>query len=129
LYQHQYESFISIADLHAMTSGNNGNSIDSIHTAKQLVACGIDLEKAILFRQSEIGQILKLYWRLCCETSTSSLAGMSHLKAKLSASSFASVGLLSYPVLMAADILALKASVVPVGSDQIQHLEFTRTFR
>ncbi len=79
-----------------MTSGNSENNINSIHTAKQLVAGGIELEKAILFRRSEIGQILKLYWKLCCETSTSFLLGMSHLKKKLSTLSFASVGLLSY---------------------------------
>jgi tryptophanyl-tRNA synthetase len=127
LYQHQFKSFISIADLHAMTSGNNQkNRINPIQTAAQLIACGIDLDKTILFRQSEIEPILKLYWRICCETSTSCLLGMSHLKAKISSSSFASIGLLSYPVLMAADILSLKADVVPVGGDQIQHLEFTR---
>ncbi|KAN0018470.1 hypothetical protein ACTFIU_011088 [Dictyostelium citrinum] len=127
----KHKLIFSIVDLHSLTSTKSLSpkelQSNTISVAINYLACGIDPEKVILFNQSMVSAHAELTWILNCITSFSKLGNMIQFKEK-SKSNEASVsnGLLSYPVLMAADILLYKATHVPVGEDQTQHLEFTR---
>lgn len=116
-----------VADLHAMTTGFNFQTdsfLEVCSTIADLQRCGIELRN--VFRQSEQrGKILDFYWNLSCHVSIGQLSRMTQFKEKADKNK-QNLGLFSYPVLMAADILALEADLVPVGEDQKQHLELTR---
>eukprot|EP00744_Colponema_vietnamica_P029439 GILI01045326.1.p1 GENE.GILI01045326.1~~GILI01045326.1.p1 ORF type:complete len:387 (-),score=84.17 GILI01045326.1:40-1146(-) len=128
--------FFSIVDLHAITatyktgvpSGEAGNVLRQawFSTTATLLACGLDPKKMVLFRQSEVPEHCELSWILGCITPMSWLARMTQFKEKKGKSDDAKLGLFSYPVLMAADILLYRATDVPVGDDQRQHLELAR---
>ncbi|XP_065057409.1 tryptophan--tRNA ligase, mitochondrial-like [Rhopilema esculentum] len=119
----------SIVDMHALTIPKDpeGLRITIEQTAISLLAAGIDPVKCILFQQSQVPEHLELSWILSCLTSTGQLNRMHQWKTKAAAQKEkSSLGLLSYPVLMAADVLLYKTTHVPVGEDQIQHLELAR---
>ena len=126
--QEQGEAFYFIADLHALTTVRDAASLrrNSREIAIDFLACGLDPEKACLFRQSDIACIPELAWILSTVTPMGLLERCHSYKDKLAKGLHASLGLFSYPVLMAADILAYDSDVVPVGRDQKQHLEVTR---
>ncbi|KAF8924927.1 Tryptophan--tRNA ligase, mitochondrial [Dissophora ornata] len=130
----------SIVDLHAITLPQNPDKLrrERHDMAITLLACGIDPEKCILFEQSRVSGHSELAWILNCVTPVGWLARMTQWKSKLgvtkgiksiedvSATDGLNLGLLAYPVLMAADILLYRATKIPVGEDQIQHLELAR---
>ena len=117
-----------IADLHSLTSVKDAefrkNSTYSVAAA--WIALGFDIEKNLLYRQSNVPAVCELTWYLNCFTPFPMLANAHSFKDKSDRLSDVNAGLFTYPVLMAADILLYDASVVPVGKDQIQHLEITR---
>lgn len=127
--QSQYENFFCVVDLHAITVPHNPATLaaDSYTIAALYLACGIDLEHADIFIQSHISAHSELTWLLNCITPVNWLQGMIQFKEKaIKQGENVGVGLLDYPVLMAADILLYEADKVPVGEDQKQHLELTR---
>jgi tryptophanyl-tRNA synthetase len=127
--QHQYTSYISVVDLHAVTIPYETPDMPRrvMELATALYACGLDLEKTILFVQSEVPGHADLTWIFNTITPLGELERMTQFKDKREQfRSSVNVGLLDYPVLQAADILIYKAEVVPVGEDQVQHVEFTR---
>ncbi|MEK6591368.1 MAG: tryptophan--tRNA ligase, partial [Nitrospinota bacterium] len=125
--QKRYDCLYCIVDYHALTAGFNGGKIReySLDLAADLLACGIDPEKSVLFIQSHVPEHTELAWIFSCFTSYGDLQRMTQFKDKSERQEFVSAGLFSYPVLQAADILLYKAKLVPVGEDQIQHLELT----
>lgn len=119
-------SVFCIVDLHAMTAPNKSSIYSCIiNAAAHYIACGIDVEKSIIFLQSSIYEHTQLSWILGCLISTGRMNRMTQFKEKkvMKRQHSASLGLYSYPVLMAADILLYKATHVPVGDDQRQHIE------
>ncbi|CEI84983.1 tryptophan--tRNA ligase [Ehrlichia minasensis] len=128
--QSSYKCFFFLADLHTLTSQSYNPAElkqNSINTLATYLACGIDPNKSVLFIQSSIHAHSELLWILSCITSTGQLNRMTQFKEKSrNKVSVSCLGLYSYPVLMAADILIYKANIVPVGADQKQHLELTR---
>lgn len=120
--------FFSIADLHAITIYQDPQSLrDAIlQTFAMYVACGIYGENITVFQQSAVRQHAELAWALSCNIQTGFLNRMTQYKEKAWEKERACLGLYSYPVLMAADILLYKTNLVPVGEDQIQHVELTR---
>ena len=122
------ESFLFIADLHSLTTVKNKNVLlkNTLETAAAWMACGLDTTKNILYRQSDIPQVTELMWYLNCITPYPMLANAHSFKDKSEKLSDVNAGLFTYPVLMAADIILYNANIVPVGKDQIQHLEITR---
>ena len=122
------EALYFIADLHALTTVRDAETLrrNSREVAIDFLACGLDPTKACLFRQSDITCIPELAWILSTITPMGLLERCHSYKDKLAKGLHASLGLFSYPVLMAADILAYDSDVVPVGKDQKQHLEVTR---
>ena len=127
--QYEYESFISIVDLHALTLTYDPKDMPErvADLALILFSCGIEMEKATLFVQSEVPGHADLTWVFNTITPLGELERMTQFKEKSRRNrQNVNVGLLDYPVLQAADILLYKAEVVPVGDDQIQHVEFTR---
>jgi tryptophanyl-tRNA synthetase len=130
--QDQFECFYGIADLHAMTMPYNPKILkeNSLRMVAELLACGIDPEKAILFIQSLVPEHTELTWVFNCVTSYGELSRMTQFKDKSDqldgGNKYVSAGLFTYPILQAADILVYKADFVPVGRDQIQHLELSR---
>lgn len=126
--QNDIESIICIVDYHAITIDVDPKTLRqaSLSMATDLIACGIDPEKTILFTQSDVPAHTELAWILGCVTSIGDLSRMTQFKDKSSKQSFISSGLFTYPVLQAADILLYRADGVPVGEDQIQHLELSR---
>jgi tryptophanyl-tRNA synthetase len=127
--QHDYRSFISVVDLHAVTIPYE--PADMPRRVKELAvtlyACGIDVEKTTLFVQSEVPGHADLTWLFNTITPLGELERMTQFKDKRDQfRASVNVGLLDYPVLQAADILLYKGEVVPVGEDQVQHVEFTR---
>lgn len=119
----------SIVDLHAMTMPYDATALhdSSLRMAASVLACGLDPQKCILFRQSAVRQHTELAWILGCVTPLGWLQRMVQFKQKSGKErSAAGLGLLSYPVLQAADILLYRSTVVPVGEDQDQHLELAR---
>lgn len=127
--QHQYENFFCVVDLHAITVPHDPATLasDTYTNAALYLACGIDLDCASIFVQSHIPAHSELAWLLNCITPLNWLDDMVQFKEKaLKQGKNVSAGLLTYPVLMAADILLYQADKVPVGEDQKQHLELTR---
>ncbi len=122
------ESLFFIADLHTLTSLKDGavRKANTHAVAAAWLAFGFDTDKHIFYKQSDIPQVCELTWILNCFTPYPMLANAHSFKDKSSKLSDVNAGLFVYPVLMAADILMYNADVVPVGKDQIQHLEITR---
>ncbi len=122
------ESLYFIADLHSLTTLRDGTKIReySHDVALDFLALGLDPERAILFRQSDIPEVAQLYWILGAVTPVGLLERGHSFKDKTARGLPADAGLLTYPVLMAADILLYGTDKVPVGKDQKQHLEFAR---
>ena len=127
--QSQYDNFFCVVDLHAITVPHNPQTLanDTYTIAALYLACGIDLDYSTIFVQSHVTAHSELTWLLNCITPLNWLERMIQFKEKaLKQGENVSVGLLDYPVLMAADILLYDADKVPVGEDQKQHLELTR---
>lgn len=126
--QKDYHVFAMIADLHAITLPQDPEELrkKTLEVAALLVACGIDPEKSAIFIQSQVPAHAELAWVLNTITPLGELERMTQFKEKKDKSG-EMAGLLNYPVLMAADILLYQAEAVPVGEDQQQHLELTRT--
>ena len=127
--QNQYDNFFCVVDLHAITVPHNPKTLadDTYTIAALYLACGIDLQYSTIFVQSHVTAHSELTWLLNCITPLNWLERMIQFKEKaIKQGENVSVGLLDYPVLMAADILLYDADKVPVGEDQKQHLELTR---
>ncbi|WP_253299949.1 tryptophan--tRNA ligase [Wolbachia endosymbiont of Chironomus riparius] len=128
--QNKHFSLFCVVDLHSITAKKLSRSelkSNILKTAAAYIACGIDPEQAIIFNQSTVSCHAELCWLLSCYTPIGWLNRMTQFKDKAGDDKQqASLGLYSYPVLMAADILLYKANYVPVGDDQRQHLEITR---
>ncbi len=127
--QQEYDNFFFFADLHAITVPHNPKTLaaNTFNLAAIYLACGIDLQCSTIFVQSHVSAHSELAWLLNCITPLNWLERMIQFKEKaLKQGENVSVGLLDYPVLMAADILLYDADKVPVGEDQKQHLELTR---
>lgn len=126
--QDKGEALYFIADLHALTTVRDPEVLrrNSREVAIDFLACGLDPAKACLFLQSDVACIPELSWILSTVTPMGLLERCHSYKDKLAKGLNASLGLFSYPVLMAADILAYDSDLVPVGKDQKQHLEVTR---
>jgi tryptophanyl-tRNA synthetase len=123
------ECIYCIVDYHALT--NEDTKPDELRRARRelaldLIACGIDPERTILFVQSDVPEHTELCWILGCVTSYGDLTRMTQFKQKAAEREFVNGGLFYYPVLQAADILLYLADHVPVGEDQLQHLELSR---
>lgn len=121
-------AFYFVADLHALTTIRD-RALLAQHVrdvALDLLAAGLDPARAVLFRQSDVLEVTELAWILATRTSLGLLNRAHAFKDKVARGQPASVGLFTYPVLMAADILLYDADLVPVGRDQAQHLEITR---
>ncbi len=126
--QAEGEAFYFIADYHALTSVRDPAALreNSRRVALDFLACGLDPERAALFRQSDVPRVAELAWILSTVTPVSRLELAHSYKDKVARGIAASAGLFTYPVLMAADILIYDSDVVPVGKDQKQHIEITR---
>ena len=124
----QDESFLFIADLHSLTQIKDGKTLreNTLATAAAWLASGLDTEKTIFYRQSDVCQTTELTWYLSCYFPYKRLTLAHSFKDKADRLADVNAGLFSYPMLMAADILLYDAEVVPVGKDQLQHLEMTR---
>jgi tryptophanyl-tRNA synthetase len=124
----QYESYIMVADLHALTSLKDAKSLrqNIIDVVKDYVAVGVDPEKAVLFKQSDVPEHAELAWIFECQVTVPFLMKAHAYKDKVAKGIEATAGLFNYPMLMAADILLYDAEVVPVGEDQRQHIEYAR---
>jgi tryptophanyl-tRNA synthetase len=126
--QDEGETFYFIADYHALTSVRDPKTLreNSSRVALDFLACGLDPERGALFRQSDVPQVTELAWILSTVAPMGLLERAHSYKDKLARGMTSSVGLFSYPVLMAADILIYDSDIVPVGKDQKQHIEITR---
>jgi tryptophanyl-tRNA synthetase len=131
------EACYFIADYHALTTVHDRASMDRLvhEVAATWLACGLDPERTLFYRQSDIPEIFELAWILACFTSKGWMNKAHAYKARVAEAETAgeadvdvgvSMGLYEYPVLMAADILAFDTHVVPVGKDQVQHIEIAR---
>ena len=127
-FQDEYDAIYCVVDLHAMTIEYDPAEYvrDRLDAAKVLLACGIDPARSLFYFQSEVPQHVELSWILATMTPMGVLNRMTQFKDKTERGLAANLGLFSYPVLMAADILVHHADLVPVGDDQRQHLEVTR---
>ena len=127
-YQEIYDSYIFVADMHAITI--NQDPIELRHNIKSLlalyIACGIDPKKNIIYIQSDNPYVANISWMLECNTYYGELSRMTQFKDKSKKNMNFTSGLLTYPVLMAADILSMNADYIPVGVDQKQHVELAR---
>ncbi len=126
--QDEGEGLYFIANLHALNSTRDPQESRrlTLETACAFLALGLDPEKAVLFRQSDIPEVSELFWILGTVVPVADLRSAHSFKDKVAKGAEAGFGLFAYPVLMAADILLYDSDVVPVGKDQKQHLEFTR---
>ena len=122
------ESFLFIADLHSLTKIKDAKLIqyNTYSTAAAWLAFGLNLEKTVFYRQSDIPQVSELSWYLSCFFPYQRLTLAHSFKDKADRLEDVNSGLFTYPMLMAADILLYDANIVPVGKDQLQHLEMTR---
>lgn len=122
------ESFLFIADLHSLTLIKDAQTLreNTYAVAKTWLAMGLDTDKTVFYRQSDVPQVTELTWYLDCFFSFQRLQLAHAFKDKADRLSDVNAGLFNYPILMAADILLYDADLVPVGKDQNQHLEFTR---
>src|SRR5438876_4166028 len=126
--QQEAECFYFIADYHALTTVQDADILRQHvrDVALDYLALGLDPNKAVFFRQSDVPEVTELAWMLSCVTNTGLLERAHSYKDKLDKGIEASVGLFTYPVLMAADILIYRSNIVPVGKDQVQHIEMTQ---
>lgn len=122
------ETYLFIADLHALTTIRSREELRELvyDVAATWLACGLDPERTVFYRQSDVPEISELNWILACYTSQGLLERAHAYKAAKDAGEDVNVGLYTYPVLMSADILAFDSTHVPVGQDQKQHLEICR---
>ena len=122
------ESFLFIADLHSITQIKNGEELEdhTYKTAAAWLASGLDTDKTIFYRQSDVAETAELTWYLSCFFPYQRLTLAHSFKDKADRLGDVNAGLFTYPMLMAADILLYDAEFVPVGKDQLQHLEMTR---
>lgn len=122
------ESFLFIADLHSVTQIKDGTTLraNTYSTAAAWLACGLNIDKVIFYRQSDVPQTAELSWYLSCFFPYQRLTLAHSFKDKSDRLDDVNAGLFSYPMLMAADILLYDAQFVPVGKDQLQHVEITR---
>lgn len=122
------ESFLFIADLHSVTQIKDGVTLraNTYSTAAAWLACGLNTDKVIFYRQSDVPQTAELSWYLSCFFPFQRLTLAHSFKDKSDRLEDVNAGLFSYPMLMAADILLYGAQFVPVGKDQLQHVEITR---
>ena len=122
------ECFLFIADYHSMTTNPKPEDLKQRieRLAVDFLACGIDPEKTVFFRQSDVPEVCELTWILNCITGLGLLERAHSYKDKIAKGFQPNNGLFSYPVLMASDILIYRSDLVPVGKDQKQHLEMTR---
>jgi len=126
--QEEYDCVFSVVDYHALTSLKDPKLVReyTINAIKDLLAIGIDPNKSILFQQSRVGEHTELAWILDCLVTVPFLELSHAYKDKVAMGLEANVGLFTYPMLMAADILLYDTDVVPVGEDQRQHIEYAR---
>jgi len=126
--QAEGEALYFVADYHALTSLRDPEVLraNSRRVALDFLACGVDPDRATLFRHSDVPQVTELAWILSTVAPMGLLERAHSYKDKLARGMSANVGLFSYPILMAADILIYDSDVVPVGKDQKQHIEITR---
>lgn len=126
--QQRGDAFLFIANYHALTTVSDPAQLREAtqDVALDLLACGLDPSRAVLFRQSDVPEVTELTWLLSTVTPMGLLERCHSYKDKLARGVVSSHALFSYPVLMAADILAVQSNVVPVGRDQKQHVEVTR---
>lgn len=126
--QPENESFLFIADLHSLTQIKDGDLLreHTFNTAAAWLACGLDTNKTVFYKQSAVSQVTELNWYLSCFFPYQRLTLAHSFKDKTDHLSDLNAGLFGYPMLMAADILLYDAEIVPVGKDQLQHLEMTR---
>lgn len=122
------ESFLFIADMHSLTQIKNAEELrqNTYSTAATWLAFGVDTDKTVFYRQSDVPQVTELSWYLSCFYPYQRLTLAHSFKDKADRLEDVNSGLFSYPMLMAADILLYDADVVPVGKDQLQHLEMSR---
>ncbi|MBD0850552.1 tryptophan--tRNA ligase [Maribacter arenosus] len=122
------ESFLFIADMHSLTQIKNGDELrnNTYATAATWLAFGLDIEKTVFYRQSDVAQVTELAWYLSCFFPYQRLTLAHSFKDKADRLADVNAGLFNYPMLMAADILMYDANIVPVGKDQLQHIEMTR---
>lgn len=122
------ESFLFIADLHSITQIKDGQTLreNTYSTAAAWLACGLNTDKVVFYRQSDVPQTAELSWYLSCFFPFQRLTLAHSFKDKADRLEDVNAGLFTYPMLMAADILLYDANIVPVGKDQLQHLEITR---
>ncbi|MAQ75098.1 MAG: tryptophan--tRNA ligase [Aquimarina sp.] len=122
------ESFLFIADMHSLTQIKEAAILreNTYSTAATWLAFGLDINKSVFYRQSDIPQVTELSWYLSCYFPYQRLTLAHSFKDKADRLEDVNAGLFTYPMLMAADILLYDADIVPVGKDQLQHLEMTR---
>lgn len=123
-----YESYLMVADYHALTSLKDPVQLraNSFEVVRDYLAAGIDPQQAIIFKQSDISEHTELAWILQCLVTVPFLELSHAYKDKVAKGLEANAGLFAYPMLMAADILLYDTDVVPVGKDQMQHVEYAR---
>lgn len=126
--QRDNETFAFVANYHAMSSGNGGDKLADLtmQTATDFLSLGIDYKKSTFWVQSDVKEVLELYWILSAFTPMGLLERAHSYKDKTAKGITANHSLFSYPVLMAADILLFSPDIIPVGKDQIQHVEIAR---
>ena len=122
------ESFLFIADMHSLTQIKNGKELrdNTYSVAATWLAFGLDVNKSVFYRQSDIPEVTELSWYLSCFFPYQRLTLAHSFKDKADRLEDVNAGLFTYPMLMAADILLYDAEIVPVGKDQLQHLEMAR---
>ncbi len=122
------EAFLFIADMHSLTQIKSGEELraNTYSVAATWLACGLDPERSVFYRQSDIPEVAELTWYLSCFFPYQRLTLAHSFKDKADRLEDVNAGLFTYPMLMAADILLYDAEYVPVGKDQLQHLEMTR---
>ena len=122
------ESFLFIANLHSLTQIKDAKELkqNTYEIAAAWLACGLDTEKTFFYRQSDIPETCELSWHLSCFFPYQRLTLAHSFKDKADRLQDVNAGLFTYPILMAADILLYDAEIVPVGKDQLQHLEIAR---
>jgi len=126
--QPENESFLFIADMHSLTQIKDAETLrlNTYSTAATWLAFGLDINKTVFYRQSDVPQVTELTWYLSCFFPYQRLTLAHSFKDKADRLEDVNAGLFNYPMLMAADILLYDAEIVPVGKDQLQHLEMTR---
>ncbi len=126
--QGQYEMYIFVASLHALTSGRDPEALrrNTRQVVIDYIAFGLDPKKTNIYLQQDVPQVTELAWLLACVCPKHMMDKATSFKDKVAKGLPASIGLYTYPILQAADILSVDADLVPVGKDQIQHCEITR---